>query len=91
MQLVVHLGYNHDGGSYRVLTQDGKIITSIHAQVNGDDAEFKQSLDKARADPTRAPSFFKEHFNLDGGVMHLRMSRGHLTELTEDGGDAADV
>ena len=91
MQQVVMLGYNHDGGGYRVLCRDGTIVASIHVRINCDDTDFRKELEAARSDPKHAPQFFKDHFNLDDGELHLGSAAGGQLEDLLATGDAAAV
>jgi hypothetical protein len=89
--MVILLGMNHDGAGHRVLRQNGEIVTSIHVRTNPDDAAFQASLAEAKKNPAGASTFFKDHFNLEGGLLDLGVARGsRLKELT-NASDAAQV
>jgi hypothetical protein len=88
MEFVVILGYNSDGLGYRVLKQDGTIVTSVHVRVDPDNGAFKDELAAARKDPSGESKFIKDHFNLDGGVLNLGVARGRqLQDITDSDGD----
>jgi len=90
-EMVIVLGYNHDGSGTRVMRQDGTIVTSIHVRLNPDDAAFNDELKAARADPAKAKPWFREHFNLNGGLLNLRLAAGGQLEDLAATGDAATV
>ena len=90
-EMVIVLGYNHDGSGTRVMRQDGTIVTSIHVRLNPDDAVFNEELKAARADPAKAKPLFREHFNLNGGLLNLSLATsGQLEDLAATG-DAATI
>ena len=69
MEDVIVLGYNHDGGGYRVLKRDGTIVASIHVRPHPDITSLRVELAAARANPAAASAFMKKFFDLEGRVL----------------------
>ena len=90
-EVVIILGYNHDGSGTRVMRQDGSIVTSVHVRLNPDDTAFNDELKAARADPEKANPFLREHFNLNGGPLNLRLAGGGQLEDLAATGDATTI
>ena len=68
-----------------------RYVTSAHIRPNPDDAAFNDELKAARADPAKAKPWFREHFNLNGGLLNLRLAAGGQLEDLAATGDAATV
>jgi len=79
-EMLIVLGYNHDGTGIRVLCQDGSIVTGVHVRLNPDDTAFNDAQGCPYGDPTKAKPFLREHFNLNGGLLDLRLAAGGQLE-----------
>jgi len=90
-EMVIILEYNIDGSGTRVMRQDGSIVTSAHVRLNPDDTAFNDELKAARADPEKANPFLRGHFNLNGGLLNLRLAAGGQLEDLAATGDATTV
>jgi hypothetical protein len=69
MEEVIVLGYNHDGGGYRVLKRDSTIVASIHVRPHPDITSVRVELAAARANPAAASAFMNKFFDLEGRVL----------------------
>ena len=90
-EMLIVLGYNHDGTGIRVLCQDGSIVTGVHVRLNPDDTAFNDAQGCPYGDPTKAKPFLREHFNLNGGLLDLRLAAGGQLEDFAATGDATTV
>jgi len=90
-EMVIDLGYNHDGAGSRAMRQNDTIVTSVHLRLNLDDTAFNDELKAACADPEKANPFLREHFNLNGGLLNLRLAAGGQLEDFAATGDATTV
>jgi len=91
--LVVILGFNHDGPGYRALrvADPGKdiVVTSVNIRAVPGTAPLKETLEKARADPKSATEFLLRHYNMDSNRIDLSgAASGQLRDLASPTGAA---
>ena len=82
--LVILLGFNHEGPGYRALrVHDGLVFTSVHIRAAPGIAGMKEAIEAAKKNPSTASEFVKANFNIFEDQWDLLGTRsGLLRELS---------